>query len=124
MRLKNAPYIATDAKKKMMSAASYINLNYSDKELSVASLSERFSMSEVYFRKLFKSYARCSPIEYITAVRLKNAQLLLRYDFVTLQECAMQCGFSSVQYFTRAFKKKYNTTPAEYRKSFLQKSNI
>ena len=105
-------------------ACERIDSHYCDPDLTISSLARPCGMSEVYFRKLFKSYARCSPIKYITSVRLKNAELLLKYDFLTLRECAAQCGFSSVQYFTRVFKAKYNAAPAEYRKKVLKKSNI
>lgn len=41
---------------------------------------------------------------------------MINYPFLTLEECALQSGFSTVQYFTRCFKKATGPTPAAYRK--------
>lgn len=113
---KNTPYIALDFKQKMQDIASYILRNFQNRDLRVSTLAEQAGMSEVYFRKLFGSVLGCSPAKYITLVRLKNAESLLKYDVVSLEECAVQCGFSSVQYFNRVFKAAYDITPAKYRK--------
>jgi two-component system response regulator YesN len=74
-------------------------------------------MSEVYMRKIFKNKYGRSPIEYITSVRLMRARELIGYQFVSLEECAKQSGFSSLQYFSRVFKKEFGITPASYRRS-------
>ena len=73
-------------------------------------------MSNVYFRSLFKAQYHLSPSQYIISVRLKNAKSLMKYSFLTLEECALQSGFSSLQYFCRVFKKYTGMTPSEYRK--------
>lgn len=45
------------------------------------------------------------------------ARELMTYSFLTLEDCALQSGFSSLQYFCRVFKKGYGITPAKYRES-------
>lgn len=74
-------------------------------------------MSEVYFRKLFKQLYHLTPGQYLTAVRVKRTRELLAYPYLTLEECAKQCGFSTVQYFCRVFKEHTGQTPAKYRKN-------
>ena len=113
---RNLPYVDLGKREKIEEAVSYINRNYGDASLSVSDIAVREGMSEVYLRKLFRSVMGCSPSEYITLVRLKNAKSLLRYGFVTPRECALQCGFSSQQYFSRVFKAAYNLTPSQYAK--------
>ena len=85
--------------------------------MNVSAIAERFLMSEVYMRKIFKNKYGRSPIEYITFVRLMRARELIGYQFVSLEECAKQSGFSSLQYFSRVFKKEFGITPASYRRS-------
>ena len=115
-----AAYIAPDLKQKIQEIASYIQMNYHDPNLCVPILAQRAGVSEVYFRKLFHSYLGCSPTKYITRIRLANAEALMAYDFISLEECATQCGFSSSQYFSRVFKSAYKVSPAKYRKSIAK----
>lgn len=100
---------------KIKKAREYVDEHYRDNELSVSLLSEMAGMSEVYFRALFKRQYHTSPSQYIIEVRLDRARELMNYPFLTLEECARQSGFSSLQYFCRVFKRHTGKTPAEYR---------
>ena len=97
-------------------AKRYIDFHFMDVNLSVREIAESLDMSEVYFRKLFKERYCQSPIQYIVSVRLCKARELMQYPFLTLEECALQSGFSSQQYLSKVFKKNIGTTPAAYRK--------
>ena len=70
-------YIGKNTKNKIELAKEYIHTNYKDKNLSVALLSEKTNMSEVYFRKIFKSQYKVSPSQYIIALRLEKARELI-----------------------------------------------
>lgn len=96
-------------------AKEYIDANISDDTLSVSVLADNAEMSEVYFRTLFKKKYNMSPVQYIISARIKKAKQLLKYNFLTLESCAWECGFSTVQYFCRVFKKTTGITPSEYR---------
>ena len=93
-----------------------IDNEYNDFRLSVSSLSDELGISEVYFRRLYAEKYGTSPSKYIRAVRISRAKELLRYSFLNVNECATQCGFTSSQYFCRAFKEVTGMTPNEYRK--------
>ena len=113
---RNADYIQPHQRNKIQELKEYIDLNYSDPNLSVSSLSEMAGMSEVYFRKLFgKKYGQ-TPSKYILSTRLRKARELMKYPFITLADIAEQCGFSSQQYFCRIFKENLGITPTEYSK--------
>ena len=116
VRWKNPAYLKKSALEKIQQARNYMNANFHDSTLGVRQLAEGAGMSEVYFRKLFKTQYLLSPGQYLTAVRLKKAKELMAYPYLTLEECARQCGFSSVQYFCRVFKQHTGLTPARYRK--------
>ena len=111
----NVTYIGTISENRILEAKKYIDTNFKNNSLSVAFLAAKASMSEVYFRKLFKSQYGVSPSQYIHSVRLKKAKELMSYHFFTLEECALQSGFSSLQYFCRVFKKNTGITPSKYR---------
>lgn len=112
----NKRYVSSSAKDKILGAKAYIDSHLADTGLSVAKLSEMAEMSEVYFRRLFRSQIGVSPSEYICTARLNNAKKLMDYQFLSISECAAASGFLTVQYFCRVFKKEFGITPARYRK--------
>ena len=109
-------YLGKSKEMNMIEAKRYIDENFSLPELSISLLAEKNEMSEVYLRKLFRARYGISPSKYLVSVRLKNAKKLMKYQFQTLEECAQQSGFSSLQYFCRLFKKETGISPGKYRK--------
>lgn len=110
-------YINKEAKSKIFDAKKYIDTHYGDINLNISALAEKLDISEVYFRKLFKSELGVAPSKYIILLRLKKAKNLMRYyPFLTIEECAKQSGFSSLQYFSRVFNKEFGINPSKYRK--------
>ena len=108
-------YIQKEIKSKIVSAKEYIDINLKDTLLSVTKVCDYIGVSEVYFRKLFKLHFGISPSQYIINKRIENAKLLMKHQYLTLDECALQSGFSSLQYFCRIFKKLTGITPSKYR---------
>jgi AraC-like DNA-binding protein len=85
---------------------------------SISDLAAQADMSEVYFRKLFKSVTGISPAKFITACRITRAKELLTTGDLSLEDIAEQCGFSSIAYFCRVFKQSLGVTPIEYKNRF------
>lgn len=94
----------------------YIRTNL-DKSLSVSELSQKAYMSESNFHRVFKNEIGVSPIEFINEERMKKATLLLRNSRRKIEDIYLACGFNSLSYFTRLFKRKYHVSPNQYRKS-------
>lgn len=89
--------------------------------VTVLELAEKLGVTEVYFRKLFRSVYNKSPSQYIIFQRIERAKSLMEYPFLSIEDCAERSGFSSVQYFGRAFKKVTGVTPARFRKQLLSR---
>lgn len=117
IRWKNPAYLPRTAQEKIRQARNFMDVSFHDSALSVQKLADNAGMSEAYFRKLFKTLYHLSPGQYLIAIRVKRSKELLAYPYLTLEECAKQCGFSTVQYFCRVFKEHTGTTPAKYRKN-------
>lgn len=109
-------YIGGNKKRNMITAKQLIDKNFNNPDFGISLLAEKIGISEVYLRKLFKTQYGISPSSYLISIRLKNAKKLMKYPFLTLEECAMQSGFSSLQYFCRIFKKETGISPGKYRK--------
>ena len=54
--------------------------------------------------------------EYINTLRLNYATNLLSQTNFSITKIAMECGFSSTNYFNTGYKKRFGTTPKEVRK--------
>ena len=89
------------------------------RDISISLLAERSDMSEVYFRKLFKSVTGISPAKFMIDKRVSRSKELLREEYISLSEIADRCGFSTLSYFCRVFKDSTGMTPGEFREGLI-----
>ena len=118
-KLNERTYLPKNSKRIVSDAARYMQETFNDGELTIPKVASRLGISEVYFRKLFKTEKGISPIKFLTSLRVNNAKKLMEYPFLSLEECAVQSGFASLQYFSRVFKNEFGTTPGKYRQRLL-----
>ncbi len=114
-----ASYISGKAKATAVRAAETIHAECHRPDLSVAELSAAADMSEVHFRRLFARNFGISPARYIMRARVDRAKALMADGTYSLSDIAEQSGFSSAPYFYRVFREITGTTPAAYRREFL-----
>lgn len=112
----HSSYFSPVKKQKMEDAAEYIDAHISDESLGVKQIAAAFSMSDSYFRHLFKEIHNISVSEYIHKRRIRIAKNLLQFSNDSLTSIAKDVGFSSLYYFSSAFKKEVKMSPSEYRK--------
>lgn len=92
----------------------YIQLHYAE-SLTVKRLSEIFFISPVYLGRLFSSRVGVSLNSYVNAVRIKNAQTLLKNTDMKVYAVCTSVGYKSIKYFYKIFKDEVGMTPHEYR---------
>ena len=63
--------------------------------------------------RCFHTFMGCSPVDALIQYRLQTAHRLLSEKTLTLQEISFACGFHSVNYFSRKFKKVYGHAPSQ-----------
>ncbi len=63
--------------------------------------------------RCFQAYMGCSPVDMLIQYRLQTAHQLLNDKTQTLQQISYACGFNSVNYFSRCFKKRYGYAPSQ-----------
>ena len=115
---KKAAYVKGDSREKILEAVSLMTSDTAE-SISVTELAKKAEMSEVYFRRLFRSVTGSSPAKYMINYRVERAKELLIEDYLTLEEISERCGFSSISYFCRIFKETTGMTPGEFRRAFV-----
>ena len=63
-----------------------------------------------------------STIDCLKQLRLQRAAQLLRATELPVKIVAMQVGYGSRSYFTRAFKARYGAEPAAYRRASVERA--
>lgn len=91
--------------------------------ISPQDIAARLKVSYSQFRKLFKKYMGIAPVQYQIQLKIEKAKDELVNTTKSVKEIAFDLNFESRQYFSNQFKKKTNTTPLEFRKSFTIKED-
>ncbi|MDR3057402.1 MAG: response regulator, partial [Prevotella sp.] len=93
-----------------------INKNIKNKDLSAHFIAQKMNIGLRSFYRKLEEVEGISLTELINNTRLIKAADLLVKTKLTIDEVVFQSGFTNRSSFYRAFSKKYNCTPTEYRK--------
>ncbi|MDJ1645102.1 GlxA family transcriptional regulator [Streptomyces pakalii] len=88
------------------------------RRLTVMDLAEYAHVSDRHLTRIFKTELGTTPHAYIESVRVEKARNELESSDATLERIASVCGFGTVDTLVRAFRRRLNATPTEYRSRF------
>ena len=98
------------------SAQAVIKANLSDSRITIEILSEKFGMSvRTLQRRLDQEKTSFSKL--VEDVKKQQAKALLKQSAENITDVAFQLGFSNSGSFSRAFKRWFNISPDQYRKT-------
>ncbi len=80
-------------------------------------LAQKMKVSYSTFFRRIKRETGISATQFIRDIRLNKSIKLLKGSDLSIDEIGTSIGFNSTSYFVRSFKKKYDKTPSEYRKT-------
>ncbi len=86
-----------------------------DEDLPLTRLARLSGLSQFHFLRLFRALTGETPKQYVLRLRLERAALRLVLLRSRLVDIALDCGFRNHETFTRAFRRRFNTSPTEYR---------
>ena len=105
---------------KIVSAAkNYIDQHIYDQNMSLTDIATELHINYYYLSKCFKKGEGISFTKYVTNKRLQIASDLLSDTHLHIYEICKQIGMDPKN-FHALFRKKFNATPQEYRKSHKQ----
>lgn len=94
----------------------YIHQNiYSRANLSISTISETFRVSPNYFSTYFKKRFEVNYKDYVDQYRDQLIEARVRSGNFSSTAIAEEFGFSDKSHFIRYFKKRFGTTPKQFR---------
>lgn len=99
----------------ILRAKQYIAENYANQDICLHSVSEEVHFSPNHFSMIFSQECGVTFIEYLTSVRVEQAQKLLKNTTMRSADIAYEVGFNDPHYFSFIFKKTTGISPREYR---------
>jgi AraC-like DNA-binding protein len=100
-------------------AARVIKTQYAN-PIAIESLADSIGYHRVYFSKIFTDYYGKSPKQYLKAVRMEQAELLLMSTALSIEQVAESVGYGDPLYFSKQFQKWSGMPPSEYRRKKRQ----
>jgi AraC-like DNA-binding protein len=99
-------------------ATALVDGELSDPAFCTASIAEALGVSARYLQRVFAEIGT-TPSRLLLGRRLDNAAALLRRldGPCSITDIALQCGFSDLSYFSRAFRCRFGRSPRDYRRS-------
>jgi AraC-like DNA-binding protein/ligand-binding sensor protein len=88
--------------------------------ISQSEMAERVNASVSYFSRLFKRIIGQTFTDYVTGLRIGEAQNLLHQTNLPVHQIARKLGYSRQSYFTNRFKDVTGMTPSQYRQNRRQ----
>ena len=82
------------------------------------------NMGQTSLNLLLKRKTGFTPQQYLMRLRINEAKSLLRNTEYSITEIALNCGFSSSQHFSAAFKRTTGYRPKDYRNAILGAEGI
>ncbi len=96
----------------------YIKGNYQS-HITLSQTAKAYSITPEHLSRIFKKETGLSFHEYLTSIRLKEAEHLLKLEEKkSISEVAYSCGFNDSNYFSYKFKKVYGLSPLQFQKRY------
>jgi AraC-like DNA-binding protein len=103
-------------KQKILQARVIMLINIAE-PLSIPQLAKAVHINECYLKKGFKEMFGYSIFDYIQQERIKKAKLMLVQQNVSINDIAIELGYSNTSNFTNAFKKNTGFAPSEWQRN-------
>jgi AraC-like DNA-binding protein len=97
----------------------FIDENY-QRKIDLQEVANISNLSEAAFCRYFKKMTRVTFTEFLNHYRVNQAKNLLLLD-KNITETCFDCGFESMSYFNRTFKKLTGENPLAFKKRYFMK---
>jgi len=119
--LHNQPYVNQYSKKeqeRLRRIYAFIDEQYQQK-ITVAEVAALCNLSKAAFCRYFKNATGTTFTDFLNRYRISQGKRLLMID-KNVSEACYNCGFESLSYFNRTFKKITKENPTQFKNRFLK----
>jgi AraC-like DNA-binding protein len=106
---------------RLKSVYAYIEAHYKEK-IDILKMAQLTHLSHAAFCRYFKKMTLMTFTEFVNQYRINQAKKLLLLDN-TVTEVCFNCGFESLSYFNRVFKKVVGENPLDFKKTYFVKKS-
>lgn len=106
--------VESEDQRLILKITQFIEANLDSPDLSVDELCKHMYMSHASLYRKIVDLTGEKPVEFIRSVKLNKALDLLERSDMKIAEIGYAVGFTTPNYFTRAFKAKFDISPSEY----------
>ena len=101
----------------------FVVKNYAE-EIKLKQVASLANLSLTAFCRYFKLHTRQTFTEFLNRTRIGQASRLLRETTQSVSEIGYSCGYNSIPYFNREFKKITGQTPLNFRREYQIQANL
>lgn len=121
IRMLGSPYCSSSipayTDSRLSKVLSYLTLNYT-KSICLKEVASKVAMNSSAFSRFFKEKTGKTFMEYIIDMRIGYACKLLANNTMNISQICMECGFNTISYFNKTFKRSTGFTPSDYKRHF------
>jgi AraC-like DNA-binding protein len=88
------------------------------KNWTLSELADEVGLSRSRLAELFNLEAGYSIHKFLTKVRVRHAKNLLTHSDLPIGDIALECGFATIQHFSRVFKEVTGQAPMNFRRRY------
>ena len=92
----------------------FIETNF-QRPISLEVIAQKTNLSKAAFCRYFKKMTQLTFTEFLNQYRIEQAKRLLKSNKNVTETC-YECGFESLSYFNRIFKKVVGENPIQFKK--------
>ncbi len=100
--------------KRLCYSLDYLQAHY-NQEITLEELAQVACLSKFHYLRSFRACFRQTPHQYLTAIRLEKAKVLLKYSDLQVTDIALEVGLQHVGSLSRLFAQKVATSAGNYR---------
>lgn len=101
----------------------HLQTHYAE-ELSLDEAAEKLSVSKYHFTRVFRRYTGQTFNDYLTSLRIRAAEDLLKQGSIPVSEICALCGYASLSSFNRNFRKLKGCSPTEFRQLYQKRCSL
>lgn len=104
-------------------AESFIKNNL-HRKITIQEVSDYLKISRNHLSRIYKNEKGISIQQYMISLKLNTAAQYLKNKNLSIKEIALSVGYSDPLEFSKAFKRKFNQSPSEWRKKMFWEQSV